>query len=388
MRFITLLLFLCCTTARHSAPVSDRIVVGAEQLDTLLPRLQDKRIALLVNHTAMVGPTHLADTLLSLSVNLKKIFCPEHGFRGTADAGEEVDNSKDGKTGLPLVSLYGDPSKFKPTPEQLADVDIVVFDIQDVGARFFTYPSTLAYMMEACAENHKKLIILDRPNPNGDYVDGPILQKEFKSFVGMFPIPIVHGLTIGELARMINGEGWLTNGVSCELEVIPVMHYTHDTPYSVPVKPSPNLATDNAIRWYPSTCLFEGTAITEGRGTMNPFEIIGSPDLTGFDFQFTPVSIDGMAKHPRYENQICYGLDLRKVTPEGKVSLKYLLLMYQRYPKKEAFFKKYFNTLAGSSELQEQIKQGMNEAQIRSTWQPGIDAFRQARSKYLLYPED
>ncbi|MFN3841232.1 MAG: exo-beta-N-acetylmuramidase NamZ domain-containing protein [Cyclobacteriaceae bacterium] len=361
----------------------DEPLVGARQLNELLPKLASQRVALLVNHTSLVGKTHLADTLLKRNVNLVKIFVPEHGFRGTADAGEEIKDGTDAKTGLPLISLYG--ANKKATPQQLADVDVVIFDIQDVGARFFTYVSSMHYMMEACAENNTKLIILDRPNPNG-YVDGPVLQPEFKSFVGMHPVPIVHGLTVGELALMINGEGWLGENKKCSLEVIPVKNWTHDDFYSVPVRPSPNLPDDQSIKLYPSTCLFEGTVLSVGRGTPTPFQVIGHPDLKDMPFQFTPVRIDGMSKNPPYENTPCYGIDLRKVPVKRQLDLSYLIRMYQAFPDKEKFFISYFEKLAGTGTLREQIKQGLDEATIRESWQDELTRYKEIRKKYLLYP--
>jgi uncharacterized protein YbbC (DUF1343 family) len=283
---------------------------------------------------------------------------------------------------LPLVSLYG--ANKKATPRKLADVDIVVFDIQDVGARFFTYASSMHYMMEACAENNKKLIILDRPNPNG-YVDGPVLKPEFKSFVGMHPVPIAHGLTVGELARMINGEGWLGENKKCSLEVIPVKNWKHDDFYSVPVRPSPNLPDDQSIKLYPSTCLFEGTALSVGRGTQTPFQVIGHPELKNMSFQFTPVSIDGMSKNPPHENTVCYGIDLRSVPVKRQLDLSYLISMYHAFPHKEKFFISYFEKLAGTAKLREQIQQGLDEATIRKSWQDELNAYKELRKKYLLY---
>lgn len=361
------------------------LLVGADQLDLLLPMLEGKSVGLVVNHTALLHDgTHLADTLLAQKINVKKVLAPEHGFRGNADAGEHVSDSRDTRTGLPIVSLYG--ANRKPTPEQLADLDVVIFDIQDVGTRFFTYISTMHYVMEACAENNKKLIVLDRPNPNGGYVDGPVLEKELTSFVGMHPIPIVHGMTVGELAQMINGEGWLANSAKCDLAVVPVKNWAHKDFYSLPVKPSPNLPDDQAIRLYPSICLFEGTALSLGRGTLTPFEMIGHPSLKTFSFAFTPVSIDGMSKQPPLENQVCYGLDLRQVKVEPKVDLHYLIDMYKIFPDQPNFFNKGFNRLAGTVKLQEQIKAGWTEEKIRASWQPALDAFKTKRTHYLIYP--
>jgi uncharacterized protein YbbC (DUF1343 family) len=368
---------------RQSAAVQSNPIVGAQQLDILLPKLSGKRVALVVNHTSLINKTHLADTLKSLGVNLKKVFAPEHGFRGNAADGEHVSDSIDQKTGILVVSLYGKGRK--PTPQQLADVDILIFDIQDVGARFYTYISTLHYVMEACAENGKNLVVLDRPNPNG-YVDGPILQPEFKSFIGMHPIPIAHGLTIGEIALMINGEGWLEAKKKCAFEIITIKNWKHDDAYSLPVKPSPNLPNDQAVRLYPSICLFEGTVISLGRGTQMPFLVLGNPELKELKFQFTPVDIKGMANNPPHENIVCYGIDLRTVTVERRVDLKYLLRFYALYPDKEKFFIASFDRLAGTSVLKQQIKDGLTEDHIRASWKQDLDRYKIMRSKYLLYP--
>lgn len=359
------------------------IIVGAQQLDVLLPKLSNKKVALVVNQTSLVGKTHLADTLKSRGVTIQKIFAPEHGFRGTADAGEQITDGVDSKTGLKTISLYGENKK--PSAAQLKDVDVLIFDIQDVGARFYTYISTLQYVMEACAENSKRLIILDRPNPNGNYIDGPVLKPELKSFVGMHPIPIVHGLTVAELARMINGQGWLGKGMFCDIDIIKVKNWKHNDPYSVPVAPSPNLPTDHAIKMYPSICLFEGTVISVGRGTKMPFEIIGHPDLKNYSYRFSPRSIIGMAKNPPYENLICLGLDLRKAEPEAQLNLKYLVEMYKAYPEKDKFFNNFFDKLAGTTELQQQIKNGVSEEVIRHGWASDIVNYKEMRKKYLLY---
>ncbi|MFN7331056.1 MAG: exo-beta-N-acetylmuramidase NamZ domain-containing protein, partial [Bacteroidota bacterium] len=295
------------------------IITGAAQLDILLPKLKSQRVALLVNHTSKLGKTHLVDTLLKTGITIQKIFSPEHGFRGTADAGEQVKDGVDPSINLPVVSLYGNNKK--PTAEQLADVDIVIFDLQDVGARFYTYIGSMHYLMEACAQQKKKLIILDRPNPNGSYVDGPLLDMSLKSFVGMHPVPIVHGMTVGEYAQMINGQGWLEGKVICDIDIIKMKNYTHATQYSLPVKPSPNIANDQTVALYPSTCLFEGTTLSVGRGTEHPFEWIGHPDLKNQPFQFTPMSIQGMAKNPPHENKVCYGINLEKEKLKKEVSL-------------------------------------------------------------------
>jgi len=362
----------------------NKIITGAEQIDQLMPLLQDKAVALMVNQTSVIGQTHLVDSLLRLKVNIKKILAVEHGFRGSSDAGENVNDAVDAATSLPVVSIYGSKEKQKPTAEQLADIDVVIFDMQDVGVRFFTYISSMQYLMEACAENGKKVIVLDRPNPNGSYVDGPVLNPELKSFVGMNPIPILHGMTVGEMAQMINGEGWLGAGKKCDLKVLAMKNYDHRKKYSLLVKPSPNLPNDHAIALYPSTCLLEGTVISVGRGTKNPFEILGNPSLKNQPFQFKPESIDGMAKNPLYENKICHGIDLRTETTEG-LSLAYLIRMYKEYPDKEKFFTPYFDKLAGNKILKEQIKQGLSEEDIKDSWRKELSKFKDTRKKYLLY---
>jgi uncharacterized protein YbbC (DUF1343 family) len=360
-----------------------KVVVGADQLDVLIPKLTGRNVALVVNHTSLVGDTHITDTLLASGIAVKKVFAPEHGFRGAAADGEKIADGTDARTGLPIVSLYG--SNRKPTPAQLADVDVVIFDIQDVGTRFYTYISTMHYVMEACAEQGKKMIILDRPNPNGNYIDGPMRTPELKSFVGMHPIPIVHGLTVGELAGMINGEGWLENGAKCDVEIIPVKNWKHADFYSLPVKPSPNLPNDQAVKLYPSLCLFEGTVISVGRGTQTPFLIIGNPEFKDLPFSFTPRPIAGMSNHPPHDGEVCYGLDLSNVDVQPRLDLSYLLDFYQRYSDKEKFFTGSFDRLAGTPELREQIRKGLTEEQIRGSWQKGLEAYSKMRNKYLLY---
>ncbi|MCZ6692970.1 MAG: DUF1343 domain-containing protein [Bacteroidetes bacterium] len=363
------------------------VKVGAERPDIYFKYFKDKKLGLVVNQTSMVGSTHLVDTLLSLGAKIERIFAPEHGFRGKAEAGEMVSDGKDIITGLPIVSLYG--KNKKPTGEQLADLDILVFDIQDIGARFYTYISTMHYLMEACAENQKTLIILDRPNPHGHYIDGPVLQLEFRSFVGMHPIPVVHGLTVGELALMINGENWLPEGLQCNVKVIEVENYTHNTKYILPVWPSPNLPNQQAILLYPSLCFFEGTVMSLGRGTYFPFQVIGYPDTLFGEFEFTPISIKGMSRNPRYQDQVCYGLDLREVAPPEGISLQYLIFFYQLHQQHsdEPFFTDYINTLAGSETLKKQIQSGLSEIEIKKSWQPELQAYAQKRKKYLLYPD-
>ena len=359
------------------------MVTGAQQLDLLIPKIKTLKVGLVVNHTSLVGTTHLADTLLSRGIKIVKIFAPEHGFRGDAADGEFVNDSLDKKTGIPLLSLHG--ANKKPSPAQLNGIDVIIFDIQDVGARFYTYISTLHYVMEACAENKKKLIVLDRPNPNGNYVDGPIRKPEFKYFLAMHPIPIVHGLTIGELAQMINGEKWLEGGYACDLTVIKMKNWKHSDEYSLPVRPSPNLPNDQAIKLYPSLCLFEQTDISVGRGTTMQFQVLGSPALLDMKFKFTPVSMKGISNTPPHENKTCYGIDLRSVSIERKFDLSYLLRFYNAHPQKDKFFLKYFDNLAGTKELRQQIISGLPEEKIRASWEPELTQYKELRKKYLLY---
>ena len=360
--------------------------VGAERAELYLPLLQGKRIGLVGNQTSILPQSnnkHVVDFLVENGIQVKKVFVPEHGFRGTADAGEKVDNSVDTKTGLPIVSLYGNNKK--PSAEQIKDLDIVIFDLQDVGTRFFTYISTMHYVMEACAEQGKKVIIFDRPNPNGGYIDGPMLKPGFESFVGMHNIPIVHGLTVGELAKMINGEKWLKGGQTVDLEVIPVENWSHDQSYNLPIKPSPNLPNDLSIKLYPSTCLFEGTVVSLGRGTYFPFQVYGYPDPKFGDFTFTPVSIDGMSKTPPHQDQLCYGRDLRGESLNHQFTLSYLLEAYHKSGMKEKFFNNYFNTLVGTDELKKQILAGESETDIRESWKSGHEVYKEKREKYLIY---
>ncbi|MBI1768997.1 MAG: DUF1343 domain-containing protein [Bacteroidetes bacterium] len=383
---ISMVLFLFLYSATSDAQNKSKITTGAEQIDILLPLIKDKRVALLVNNTSVIGKTHLVDSLIRLKINISKIFSPEHGFRGNTPDGAEINDSIDSATKLPIVSLYGKNRKARP--EQLADVDVVIFDIQDVGVRYYTYIGSMHYMMEACAENGKKLIVLDRPNPNASYIDGPVLDIELKSFVGMHPIPTVYGLTMGELAIMINGEGWLTGGEKCDLQVIQLKNYDHKKKYSLRIKPSPNLPNDHAVAMYPSICLFEGTVMSLGRGTNTPFEILGHPLLKNYSFKFKPESIAGMSKNPPQENKVCYGVDLRKEKVNDELSLKYLIKFYHEFPdqEKEKFFTNYFNTLAGNKILKEQIRKGTSENEIKETWQKDLKSFKEKRKKYLLYP--
>lgn len=369
--------------SQPSHPPVAKIMTGADQTEMYLPGLKGKNVALIVNQTSLIGDTHLVDTLLSRGVSIKKVFAPEHGFRGEADAGETIKNATDQKTGLPIVSLYG--KNKKPTAEQLQDIDIVLFDIQDVGTRFYTYISTMHYAMEACAENNKKVLILDRPNPNGHYIDGPILEPAHKSFVGMHPIPVVHGLTVGELAQMINGEKWLNKGLECDVEIIQMKNYTHDSAYVLPVRPSPNLPNQQSILLYPSICFFEGTAVSVGRGTPFPFQVIGHPDSDFGPFEFTPVSTAG-AKNPPHENVKCYGLDLREVKVPAKLDLSYLIDFYNKSEQKDEFFTDYFKLLAGTEQLQRQIQNGLTEKEIRASWEESLKNYKSMRANYLLYP--
>lgn len=366
------------------------IKTGAEQTEQYLPLLKNKYVALVVNQTSVIGETHLVDSLLSLGVKIPVIFSPEHGFRGTEDAGATIQNSKDSKTQIPIVSLYGNTKK--PTAENLQDVDVVIFDIQDVGARFYTYISTLHYVMEACAEQNKQLIVFDRPNPNGFYVDGPVLLKGFSSFVGMHPVPVVHGMTVGEYAQMINGERWLAGSVTCNLKVISCMNYTHADYYEITIPPSPNLKTMRAVYFYPSLCFFEGTNVSVGRGTDTPFEIFGSPMLPEKNFSFIPKSGPG-SKNPPFMNQRCYGYNLSmqqtELVRKNKIDLHFLLQGFAEYKQKDNFFlqNNFFNKLAGNDLLMKQIQAGLTEEEIRLSWQDELSAFKEIRKKYLLYPD-
>lgn len=363
------------------------IIPGAALTEQYLPLLKDKRVALLVNQTSMVGDVHLADVLFAQKINIKKIFAPEHGFRGGADAGEHVRDSVDAKTGIPIVSLYGD--KKKPSNDDLKNIDVVVFDVQDVGVRFYTFVSTLQYLMEACAENKKELIVLDRPNPNGWYIDGPVLKSEQQSFVGLAPIPVVHGLTVGEYAQMVNGEKWLKNGANCPLTVIACRNYTHSSRYTLPIKPSPNLPNDVAVYLYPSLCFFEGTDVSVARGTDYPFQAFGSPKMTIRNFSFTPRSMAG-AKNPPHESRVCFGFDLRRMTTTAPgISLSYLLTAYKNHSDTANFFLKnnFFEKLAGNADLRKQVIEGKSEQEIRSTWQPDLQEYKKRRKQYLLYKD-
>ena len=382
-------------TFHNEAFQNDKISLGAEHFAQYVNLLKNKRVGMIVNQTSVVGKnlTHIVDTLLKQGVKITKIFAPEHGFRGEADAGEHVDNTKDAKTGIPILSIYGQTRK--PSPEMLKDLDVLVFDIQDVGARFYTYIGTLEYVMEAAAENKIPVVVLDRPNPNGHYVDGPILEKSLKSFVGMQAIPIVHGMTVGEYAKMLNTEGWLAQGVKCDLTVINCHKYDHTSFYELPVKPSPNLPNIRSIYLYPSICFFEGTNVSLGRGTDKQFQVYGSPyyPKEKSEFEFTPRPFDG-AKQPPLEGKVCYGFDLTYLKPqslqtEKHINLNLILNMYKDFTKKDSFFLKnnFIDRLAGTTQFQKQIREGKTEAEIRATWQAGLVAFKKIRKKYLLYKD-
>lgn len=374
------------------------VIVGANRTALYLPLLKGKRVGVVANQTSVIfkkstalqkttrndNYTHLVDSLLSLNITIKKVFSPEHGFRGKADAGELVEDGIDTKTKLPIVSLHG--KNKKPTKAQLEDLDVLIFDIQDVGVRFYTYISTLHYVMEACAEQKIPLIILDRPNPNGHYIDGPTLKSKYSSFLGMHPIPLVHGMTIGEYAKMINGEKWLTNVVACNVTIVSVKHYTHDTFYSLPIRPSPNLPNDQAIALYPSLGLFEGTTINAGRGTEFQFQRYGAPYLNKevMRFEYTPVPNFG-AKHPKHKNTLCYGEDLKATKVDG-MTLKWVISAYKNATDKSKIFNtKNFTTHAGTEVLQQQIEQGLTEAEIKASWQEDLEAYKKIRAKYLIY---
>jgi uncharacterized protein YbbC (DUF1343 family) len=378
-------------TPDHKITKSTHIKTGAERTGLYFHLLQGKKIAIVANQTSVIERknlnkkdktfVHVIDSLLSLGISLKKVFAPEHGFRGKAAAGEIIKDGFDKKTGLPVISLYG--TNKKPTVEQLKNIDVVVFDIQDVGARFYTYISSLHYVMEACAEQGVPLIILDRPNPNGHYIDGPVLELEHKSFIGMHKVPVVYGMTIGEYGKMINGEKWLKNRIQCDLKVISIENYNHNKVYQLPIKPSPNLPTDKSINLYPSLCFFEGTSVSAGRGTEMQFQIYGSPFLAKGEFSFTPQANEG-ATYPKYKNKMCFGEDLRTIENLDKLDLSFLLKAYKQNSSKD-FFNTFFAKLAGTNKLQHQIEQGISEKEIQKSWEKDLEVFKQIRNKYLLY---
>lgn len=387
MKYITL--FICWLAVLQATA---QVKNGADRLEELFPLLENKRISLVVNQTSLVQNVHLLDTLYNKGMHITQVFAPEHGFRGDADAGEFIKNGKDYRTQVPIISLYG--KNKKPQPAQLQQTDIMIFDIQNVGARFYTYISTMFYVMQACAENNKELIILDRPNPC-DYVDGPVLDMKYKSFVGMLPIPVLHGCTIGELAQMINGEGWLGNNLQCPLKVITIEDWKHGQPYSLPVKPSPNLPNDQAIALYPSLCPFEGTSVSVGRGTDFPFQIIGSPTTKNLKFRFMPHPMKGSDKHPLHQDTYCYGLNLssEKNIPKG-FSLQYVIQFYNyfqnltKHAEKEFFTRPHwFDLLMGTNQVRLDILKNKTKEQIRSAWQKKLNQYKEIRKKYLLYED-
>ncbi|WP_316811035.1 DUF1343 domain-containing protein [Pedobacter heparinus] len=378
-------------------PGKGKLLTGAEQTHLYVPYLKGKRVGMVVNPTSIIGKATTVDSLLKLGVNIVNIFGPEHGFRGNASNGTHVDDEIDQKTGIKVISLYG--KNAIPSKESLAKIDVMVFDIQDVGVRFYTYINTLQHVMEACAANNKEVLILDRPNPNGFYIDGPILDPKFKSGIGLKPIPAVHGLTVGEYAQMLNGENWLDNKLKCNIKIIKVANYTHDTPYELPVSPSPNLNTAQSILLYPTTCLFEGTYLNYGRGTQFPFTIVGAPALKGkYSFSFTPISIKGMSESPLFMNQVCYGLDLRNYDTNNfrktkQINLGWMIELYKNSPNKADFFNsklsKQMGTiekLIGVADFRQQIIAGKSEKEIRASWEPGLSKYKTMRKKYLLYP--
>jgi uncharacterized protein YbbC (DUF1343 family) len=391
--FTTLLILLgshfsACAKIQPGQITDTLLRLGIERTELYLPLLKGKQIGLVVNHTSTIGETHLLDTLLAMGIFVDVVFAPEHGFRGTADAGAHVKSYVDEKTGVPIVSLYGDNKK--PKPEQIKDLDILVFDIQDVGARFYTYISTLHYVMEAAAENGKQVLVLDRPNPNGHYFDGPILEKAYTSFVGMHPIPIVHGMTIGEYAKMVNGEGWLASGSKCQLEIVPMEGYDHHMEYAPPAKPSPNLPNLRSIYLYPSLCFFEGTPFSVGRGTGHPFQLWGHPDVSIRDTTFTPASRPG-AMSPPLLGKKSFGKAYNQLSMEElrsmKFSLQPILEAYKSYKGTTPFFNNFFVKLAGTAQLEQQIKAGLSEDEIRLTWEDDLANFGKVRKKYLLYDD-
>lgn len=397
MRLLLVFTALLCCLSFQPVPPKKALITGADQTEKYLHLLKGKRVAIMANPTTIIGKRHMVDSLHALGVNIVKVFGPEHGFRGNASAGVQISDEVDSATRIPIISLYG--KKNKPTPQDMANVDILIYDIQDVGVRYYTNINALSRIMEACHESGKELLILDRPNPNGYLVDGPILDMKHKSGIGMFPIPMSHGLTIGEFAQMANGEGFLTNKVKCKLTIIPVANYNHDMPYTLPVKPSPNLNTQQSIMLYPSTCMFEAVYVNHGRGTYFPFTVLGSPELKGkYSFSFTPTGIKGMAETPIFMNQVCYGLDLRNydvnlLRKKKQINLQWIMELYKAHPYKEKFFdSKLSNQMnrieiqIGTSEFRQQIIDGVPEKEIRASWEPGLSQYKKMRKKYLLYP--
>lgn len=384
-----LLAFVLITPANSRTPAYGDVTTAAERVGEYLPLLENKRVGIVANHTSVIGDTHLVDSLLSLGVDIRKIFTPEHGFRGTADAGERINTTMDERTGLPLISLYGE--RRKPSACDIDNLDIVIYDIQDVGARFYTYISTMHYVMEACAENDVSFLVLDRPNPNGYYVDGPVLDMEYRSFVGMHPVPVVHGMTVAEYALMINGEGWLEGGVKADLHYVLCEGYDHLTLYRLPVRPSPNLQTQLSIYLYPSLCLFEGTIMNVGRGTDFPFMVFGHPELSNADFRYTPQSTEG-AMNPPHKGELCLGVDLRGfeerfVADRRELYLEWLIFAYNNMPRELDFFTPYFTRLTGNTTVQSMIERGMGVSAVMRSWERDVADFKKLRKKYLLYQD-
>lgn len=388
--YTKLALFTVAIIILSGYTLTAQIITGAQQTNKYLPQLKGKRVGMVVNQTSTINNMHLVDSLKKLNVKIVAIFAPEHGFRGDHSAGAKIKSITDEKTGLPVISLYG--KNYKPSAEVMKTLDVIIFDIQDVGARFYTYISTLHYVMEACAEYKKQLIVLDRPNPNGNYVDGPVLTMKFKSFVGMHPVPVVHGMTVGEYAQMINQEKWLKDSLKCKLNVVTMKGWNHAMSYTLPVKPSPNLPTPESIALYPSLCFFEGTNVSLGRGTDKPFECFGKPESTIGDYTFTPQSLKGVAENPPFLGKACKGFLLtdyaRNIFPlDRRINLSWLIDMYRADNNKEKFFIPFFNNLAGNDLLQQQIKNGLSEEEIRKSWEDDLKAFKKKRRKYMLYPD-
>jgi len=399
LRFLAIALLMLTSTHLSTSQIVSRVEVvmtsdenvqlGAEQFEKYLPLLKGKKVALVANHTSFIGKSHLVDTLKSKGIQIVKVFAPEHGFRGSADAGEKVASAIDAKTGIPIVSLYGDNKK--PTAAQLQGIDLVVYDIQDVGARFYTYISTMSYVMEACAEAKIPFVVLDRPNPNGHFVDGPVLDPAFSSFVGLHPVPIVHGMTVGEYAQMVNAEGWLKNKAKCNLTVVTCIGWRHSQYYQLTIPPSPNLTDMNAIYLYPTLCLFEGTVVSVGRGTNKPFQLIGYPGFKEGKMEFTPQAGPG-SKQPMYDKKVCNGFDLSGfgenfVRDSKSLYLFWLINMYQTSENKATFFNSFFDKLAGTDVLKKQIIAGKTEEEIKASWAIGLQKFKEIRKKYLLYAD-
>ena len=385
--FKSTFLFWLTMVSFTSASCQKQITISAANVDAYIPLLKEKKVGIVAHQASVISSAkntiHLVDLLRKKNISIQKIFAPEHGFRGTADAGEKIENQIDSKTQLPIISLYG--KNRKPSKEQLKGIEIMVFDLQDVGVRFYTYLSTLHNVMEACAENNIPLIVLDRPNPNAHYIDGPVLNIEHKSFVGMHPVPIVYGMTIGEYAQMINGEKWLANSIKCDLTIIPLKNYTHQTTYELTIRPSPNLPNKQSIALYPSLCLLEPTRVSIGRGTDLQFQVYGHPGFPKTDFSYVPKSNFG-SKNPKHKGQICYGENLTTVNPPSKIELKWLMNAYSDFPEKDLFFLKGFERISGISNLKKQLIEGASEKTIRNSWTDDLNKFKKTRIKYLLYP--